>query len=168
MSIELLWAWAVVSFIGLVLPGPDFFFITSLSFKRRRHGIIAGLGIQIGAAIWMFLTIIGLSAILKVYPLAYQILEFVGSCYLIYMASRIILTAVAEFKQYHHLNKRQEAALEHQLEEQFHQFEKSPEVSNLTGWQCIIRGITANLLNAKCGLYFITVLPQFIKSDQNI
>lgn len=120
-----------------------------------------------GITIWMIVTILGLAALLKVYPFAYQLLEFAGACFLLKMGYGIIRPAIKEWQHLKQLNKKQEEQLEHELEQQFHQYEDKQE-QQLSNFQCFVRGFIVNILNPKCALFFITVIPQFIKPELSL
>ena len=57
---------AVVHFIALLSPGPDFFFVSQTAVSRsRREAMMGVLGITVGVMVWAGVALLGLHLILE-------------------------------------------------------------------------------------------------------
>ncbi|EFU6099216.1 LysE family transporter [Campylobacter lari] len=72
------------SFFGLILPGPDFFLISSYALRGgMKSALKASLGVSLAMSVWIILSILGLSAIFINFhfcKLFYQALGLVIFC----------------------------------------------------------------------------------------
>lgn len=127
---------------GLILnitPGSDTVFILSRSLAQgKRAGIISALGIGSGAFTHTLLTAFGLSALVTKSVLAFTIVKYAGSCYLIYIGTKMILDNSK-------LNLETETT--------------KPKESFKSIY---LDGYMKNLLNPKMAIFFLAFLPQFI------
>lgn len=73
-----------LNFAGAASPGPDFFLITRLATKSRRHALAAVLGIQIGVLMWVSLTVFGAAAVLTTFPQLLGIVKLIGGGFLLW------------------------------------------------------------------------------------
>lgn len=72
-------------------PGPSFIYVAQNSIaKSRKHGLFTALGTGTGAAIFGFLAVMGLQAVLLAVPSAYMILKIGGGLYLLWMSFKIL------------------------------------------------------------------------------
>jgi threonine/homoserine/homoserine lactone efflux protein len=124
--------------VGLLTltPGMDTALIVrtaAVGAPRRAWGVV--VGIQAGTLIWGVLTSAGITAVLTASRLAYEVLRWVGACYLIWIGLSMLWSA------------RRRAARP-----------GNPETAT-AGWR---RGMLTNLLNPKMGAFYVALLPQFI------
>jgi threonine/homoserine/homoserine lactone efflux protein len=124
--------------VGLLTltPGMDTALIVrtaAVGAPRRAWGVV--VGIQAGTLIWGVLTSAGITALLTASRLAYEVLRWVGACYLVWIGLSMLWSA------------RRRAARP-----------DSPETAT-AGWR---RGMLTNLLNPKMGAFYVALLPQFI------
>ncbi|MFK0167064.1 LysE family translocator [Rhizobium sp. NPDC090279] len=76
--------------IGAMSPGPSFVLVSRISVSMsRRNGVAAALGMGIGGAIFGFVAVLGLAAILVKISWLYALLRIMGGLYLLYLAVRI-------------------------------------------------------------------------------
>lgn len=72
-------------------PGPTFIYVAKNSIAiSRQHGLFTALGTGTGAALFGFLAVIGLQAVLLAVPSAYLALKICGGLYLLWLAYKII------------------------------------------------------------------------------
>ena len=70
-------------------PGPSFLFIARVAASQsRRAGIVAALGMSIGAGVWAAAALLGLAALFERAAMLYRIAQVAGGLYLVYIAFR--------------------------------------------------------------------------------
>ena len=73
-----------------LIPGSDTIYILTQSISNdRKTGLFSAFGICSGIIVHTTLVTLGLSAILKSSPTAFQIVKFLGAGYLIYLGVKI-------------------------------------------------------------------------------
>jgi threonine/homoserine/homoserine lactone efflux protein len=132
-----LFATAVV--LALV-PGPDnLFVLTHAALHGRIAGWYATLGFSTGLIVHTAAVSLGVAAIFQSSEMAFNLLKLAGAVYLFYLAWRFI--------------QRSNSRMPFQ------------EQSKLTPWLIYRRGIIMNVTNPKVSLFFLALLPQFIRPD---
>ena len=122
-------------------PGCDVMFVGSQSLINKRNGLLATLGVATGIAIYVVLSVAGLTLILQKSVVAFNFIKYVGVFYLLYLAWNAFFS-----KQELHLQANQ-----------------------ARGASSYYSGVLTNLLNPKVGIFFITFLPQFVdKTKEHI
>ncbi len=137
----------VVAALALnISPGPDMLYVIARSLEHgRRAGIVSALGIGAGTLVHMFVTAVGLSAILLSSPIAYELIRYVGAAYLAYLGIRMLLAKAS--------NEADE--------------KKSASTNNDLNLRRVFRqGATTNILNPKVALFFLAFLPQFVDQSK--
>lgn len=123
-------------------PGADSIYIITRSIAQgKKAGIYFVLGIGSGAIIHIILAAFGLSVILAKSILLFNIVKWTGAAYLIYLGVRMLLDKSSLFD-----NKKTE-------------FEK------VDLWKIYCQGFLTNVLNPKIAIFFLSLLPQFIKPE---
>ncbi len=123
------------------MPGPDnIFVITESIAKGARNGVLISFGLNSGIFIHTIAATTGVSLILKQSELAFQVIQYLGAAYLLYMA-------YGAFKEKPiHLN--------------------SDNSERTKGYRIIRTGFIMNVLNPKVSLFFIAFLPQFVDTKE--
>ncbi|AWL28235.1 LysE family translocator [Acinetobacter defluvii] len=99
-SLIVLGSIALALMLGAISPGPAFIYVAKNSIAiSRKHGLFTALGTGTGAAIFGFLAVIGLQAVLLAVPSAYLALKICGGLYLLYLAYKIIKHAKEPIEQ---------------------------------------------------------------------
>ncbi|HZH62684.1 MAG TPA: LysE family translocator [Metabacillus sp.] len=132
----------VLSLFVVMSPGIDTALITKRTIADgRKNGYKMALGITTGSLIHTIAAAFGLSAILVQSAIAFEIVKYVGAIYLIYLGISSFITRKK--------NKvvTQEAPMS-----------KS----------AFTQGLLSNVLNPKVAMFFITFLPQFVKSGTDV
>jgi Putative threonine efflux protein len=101
--------------------------------------MLAGSGIVAGVMIWGLATAAGLGAVLSVSPLAYAVIQLTGAGYLLWLGAKLLSKAL----------KPSGGFVPAQLPD-----DRDPR------W--FVRGLLTNLLNPKIGVFYVSLLPQFI------
>ena len=121
--------------MGLLSPGPDFFYVSrAAAIHSRRAAIYGVIGITIGVSIWATAAVLGLAIVFKTMPALQGIIMALGGSYLFYLGvkmARVTTNAV---------------------------FDESNLVQNTASKNEIIKGLLVNLSNAKVVIYFSSVV----------
>lgn len=121
--------------MGLLSPGPDFFYVSRAAATHSRRTAIYGvIGITIGVSIWATAAVLGLAIVFKTMPALQGIVMALGGSYLFYLGvkmARVTTNAV---------------------------FDETNLVQNTASKNEIIKGLLVNLSNAKVVIYFSSVM----------
>lgn len=124
-----------------LIPGPAVFLTITQTIKGgKRNGIITGLGIAVGDLIHTLAAVVGLSAILMTSTLAFGVVKYLGSAYLVYLGIRALV-------------------------EKTKKIEKKPITKKVNNKLSFRQAMLIELLNPKTSLFFLAFLPQFVRSD---
>lgn len=143
MDIDSYLLFIFASIILCIVPGPDMVYLLSRSIAQgKRAGVMAALGINVGAYVHLFAAIIGLSAILATSAFAFTVIKWLGAAYLIYIGIQAILSSNPLNLETGKLQQQKDATI---------------------FWQ----GFLSDVLNPKVALFFLAFLPQFIEPNSN-
>ncbi|WP_313116507.1 LysE family transporter [Ectopseudomonas guguanensis] len=85
-------AFVVAFIILLAIPGPgNLALILSTGKGGIRGGLASTFGIIFGDQVLLWLAVAGVAALLKAYPAAFHVVQWLGAAYLIYLGLRMIL-----------------------------------------------------------------------------
>ncbi len=145
MDTELL-AFAGISVLLAVTPGPDMAVVTKNALAHGRRGVIlTTTGIALALAIWIVATAIGLSALLRASGEAFLLIKLVGAAYLAYLGLRTLIES----------RRRPDELL--------------AGAPAPTPAHAIFRqGFLSAMSNPKLGVFFVTFLPQFVAPGQAV
>ena len=131
-------AFVVVSVVVVVVPGPDMALVARNILRHGRSaGFATSVGICTGILGWAVAAALGVSTLLATSATAFTALKLAGAAYLIYLG-------IATFRH------------------------DAPVVGGASGgsgmpWsRAWLQGLLSALLNPKLGVFFLTLLPQFI------
>lgn len=145
MDTQLL-AFAGVSLLLSVTPGPDMAVVTRNALAHGRRGVVLTTsGIALALLIWVAATAVGLSALLRASGEVLFLLKIVGACYLAYLGVRTLLESRARPADL--LAATPPAAPAHAVFRQ---------------------GFLSAISNPKLGVFFVTFLPQFVLPGQAV
>ncbi len=129
----------ITALIVVLIPGTGVVYTVTTGITTGwRGGIAAAFGCTAGIIPHLLASILGLSAILHMSAMAFQIIKFAGAAYLIFLAWSM-------------WNDNEELALG-----------MNNEKRGLTG--IAVKGILINILNPKLTIFFLTFLPLFVSS----
>ena len=140
MFAENIIAFAITATVLTMAPGLDTAMVLRSALANGgRHGALTAIGIATGCMCWGSAAALGLSALLQAWPLAFLMLKWGGATYLAWLGGRLLL----------HPRK---AILASQIGKA-----RPPSYAS-----SMARGFGTNILNPKVGLFYVTLLPQFI------
>lgn len=135
----------VLSLFVVMSPGIDTALITKRTITDgRKDGYKMALGITTGSLVHTFAAAFGLSAILMQSAVAFEIVKYVGAIYLIYLGLSSFISR----------KKKKSTSAEKQ-----NNFEMKKSAFK--------QGLFSNVLNPKVAMFFLTFLPQFVKTGEN-
>lgn len=136
-----LWIFLGTLTVAYLVPGADMVLVLQTGTVRGRwHALAAAIGLGISRGAHVVLAALGLAALLKTSPIAYEIVKIFGSLYLVWLGINILRAASL-----------------------------LPEPGMMAGKQPasyrgdIGRGMLTNFLNPKPLLFCSVLLPQFIR-----
>jgi threonine/homoserine/homoserine lactone efflux protein len=139
-------AFAGVSLLLAVTPGPDMAVVTKNALAHGRRGVVLTTsGIALALVVWVTATAVGLSALLRTSAEALFVLKIVGACYLAYLGIRTLIES-----------RRRPPDL----------LAGSPAVA--PGHAVFRQGFFSAITNPKLGVWFVTFLPQFVLPGQPV
>lgn len=134
----------LLPFIGVaiavvVIPGPDMALVARNVFRYGRSaGFATSFGICTGILGWGLAAVLGIATILATSSLAFTILKLAGAAYLIYLGISTLRSRDASTAA------------------------EGVERRALSARHAYAQGLVSSLLNPKLGVFFLTLLPQFI------
>lgn len=130
----------LTSLVVVLVPGTGVIYTVSTGLMHRwKASILAAFGCTLGIVPHLTACILGLSAILHMSARVFQGIKLVGALYLLYLAWGMW---------------RDKGSLK-----------LDRTVSQVNGYQIVVKGILINILNPKLTLFFFAFLPQFVPPD---
>lgn len=153
---SLLASLVVVHLIALMMPGPDFFFVTRTAVSQSRYKALLGVvGITAGCGVWAGLSMIGLHLLFNALDWLRSLVTALGGAYLFWMGASLLLSVWR--------SRRAAEALSAEAEKH------DPATASEAGAQHpFVFGLLTNLSNAKAIIYFGSVFTTFAAADLGI
>lgn len=127
-----------VSLIELT-PGPNMGWLALVAMRRGRvAGFAAVAGVTLGLAVWMVAAAFGLTSVLLAFPWLFQAVRWAGVLFLLWLAWEAWREPVTDAGA-------------------------GPDLRSLRG--LFLRGLTGNLLNPKAAVFYVALLPTFMRPD---
>ena len=121
-------------------PGPNMGWLALVALERgRRAGIAAVAGVTLGLAAWMLAAAFGLTQALMVWPPLFQLIRWAGVLFLLWLAWEAWRPEPAEVD--------------------------AAEAGEGRWRSLFLRGLTGNLLNPKAAVFYVGLLPTFMRPD---
>jgi len=142
MTLEIWAAFALASFVLLIIPGPTILTVVSYSIAHgRRANVPLVAAVALGDCTALLLSIAGLGAVLATSAWMFTAVKTAGGLYLIYLGVKLIRTSASplEFRQ-----------------------TDMPE----SRWKLFTNTWLVTALNPKGIIFFVAFLPQFINPAQ--
>ncbi|WP_427868671.1 LysE family translocator [Leucobacter luti] len=133
------WGGLLIAWLAAIaLPGPDVFLLLRLGIRERRAAVLAALGIMTGNAVWILVSVLGLSALFAALPFLLPFMQVAGAFVLGYLGVQSIRGGIAGLRS---------------------RAEQSTAGSVRRPW---LLGLTTNLANPKALIFFTALLSQFL------
>lgn len=124
-----------------ITPGLDTVLVLrTAAVGGPRPAYAAACGIGLGCLCWAVAGGLGITAVLHASRVAYEVLRWAGAAYLVYLGVRMLW--------------RRQSTVDGVPE--------APEVPEVKQGNAFRVGLTTNLLNPKVGVFYVSVLPQFL------
>jgi len=140
---DVLIAFTAVALLLCLSPGPDNLFVLAQS---ALYGRIAGLRITLGLCTGLIVhtaaVTLGVAALIKSFPLAFNTLKYAGAAYLLYLAWQAFRAVPISLS--------------------------GEPADKPDGWRLYRRGIIMNVTNPKVSLFFLALLPQFADPERGV
>src|SRR3977135_3698677 len=137
-------AFAGVSLLLAVTPGPDMAVVTKNALAHGRRGVVlTTTGIALALVIWTTATAVGVSAVVRSSGELLFILKAVGAVYLVYLGIRTLLDSRRR-----------------------HEDLPAGTAPAAPAHVIFRQGFISAIANPKLGVFFVTFLPQFVTPGQ--
>lgn len=130
-----------VAAVVILLPGPDTAVVTkNVLLHGRRAGLGTSAGIGVGLSVWTLAAAVGLASVVRASAVAFTVLKVVGALYLMWLGVQALRAA------------------RHRAGEQVLTATR-PSLGARGGFR---QGFLSDLANPKIGIFFTSLLPQFV------
>ncbi|MEJ2855836.1 MULTISPECIES: LysE family translocator [unclassified Saccharothrix] len=140
MSTTALLAFTVAALLLTITPGLDTMMLLRMVLGGgRKAGIFGGFGTTLGCLVWGAASVAGLTALLVASRLAYDVVRYAGAAYLLWLGGSALWRSWRGRRA-----------------------EEPVDAPGTTPAQALRVGFTTNLLNPKIGVFYLSLLPQFL------
>jgi RhtB (resistance to homoserine/threonine) family protein len=131
-----------VAAIIIAFPGPDTAVVTkNVLIHGRQIGLGTSLGVAAGLAVWTIASAMGVASLLRASAVAFTVLKLAGALYLIWLGFQALRAARSTLDT----GPRSDAT--------------GSALGMLGGFR---QGLLSDLANPKIGIFFTSLLPQFV------
>lgn len=143
-TMDMLLAFAVTTSLFAFMPGPAMLYAAARTMAGgRRAGLMAVLGISIGASVHVIAAAAGLSALFEAVPVAYAIVKLVGGLYLVWLGVSL----------FRNPDSGGDAPVG---------------VAPKSARTAFVESMVVEVLNPKTALFFLAFLPQFVDAHASL
>jgi threonine/homoserine/homoserine lactone efflux protein len=130
-----------VAAVVILTPGPDTALVTkNAALHGRRAALGTAFGVCAGLSVWTVASAFGVASLVRASAVAYTALKLIGAAYLIWLGVQALRAARRAGGGRHSAHPR----------------------PVLDGRGAFRQGLASNLANPKIGVFFTSLLPQFI------
>jgi RhtB (resistance to homoserine/threonine) family protein len=131
-----------VAAIVIVIPGPDTAVVTkNVLVHGRRAALATSLGVSTGLLVWTIAAAVGVASVVRASEVAFTVLKLVGAIYLVWLGIQALRAAG------------------HESTEALADAGRKTSMGALGGFR---QGLFSDLANPKIGIFFTSLLPQFV------
>ena len=144
MTIEVWLTFVFTATLILIIPGPTIIYVVGQSLTHgRKASLPLSLGVILGDALCITLSLLGLSALLSMFSIAFIVVKYVGAAYLVYLGIKMVGS---------------------------HSLRNAHEVKASTyNAKVLFRDVfLVNALNPKGIIFYSAFMPQFVSVQHNI
>jgi RhtB (resistance to homoserine/threonine) family protein len=132
---------AIIHFLAVVSPGPDFAIVTKNSLAHtRKAGVWTAAGVGLGLGVHTTYSLLGIGLVISQSILLFNIIKYVGAAYLIYIGVRALLS-----KKHVSIDT-----------------DEQTRTSALSARSAFMQGFLCNVLNPKATLFMLALFTQVI------
>jgi RhtB (resistance to homoserine/threonine) family protein len=136
-----------VAAIVIVVPGPDTAVVTkNVLVHGRRAALGTSLGVSAGLSVWTIAAAVGVASVLRASAVAFTVLKLLGALYLVWLGIQAW-----------------RAAGDWHADEPADQVGSKAAMGAFGGFR---QGFLSDLANPKIGIFFTSLLPQFVDSGR--
>ena len=147
ISPETLVTVTVVSTLGMLSPGPDFFLVIKNAVRYpRRAAMMTVAGICCAIAVHMTYCIAGLALVIKTTPWLYNLLKYAGAAYLAWIGIQALRASGGRL-----IDSMDTAGRE-----------------SVSHKSAFLQGFLCNLLNPKATLFFLSAFTVYLGADSTL
>ena len=137
-----------VAAVVIVVPGPDTAVVTkNVLVHGRRTAFGTSLGVSAGLSVWTLAAAVGVASLLRASFVAFTVLKLVGALYLVWLGFQALRAA----------GHAESGASSGTSEKRA--------MGALGGFR---QGLLSDLANPKIGIFFTSLLPQFVDSGHSV
>lgn len=137
-----------VAAIVIVVPGPDTAVVTkNVLLHGRRAAFATSLGVSAGLSVWTFAAAVGVASVVRASAVAFTALKLIGALYLIWLG-------IQAFRAAGHPGTGTDASASNR-----------PAMGAIGGFR---QGFLSDLGNPKIGIFFTSLLPQFVDAGHSV
>jgi threonine/homoserine/homoserine lactone efflux protein len=138
-----------VAAIVIVVPGPDTAVVTkNVLLHGRRAAFGTSFGVSAGLLVWTLAAAVGVASLLRASDVAFTVLKLIGALYLIVLGVQALRAA-------RHAAAGADASA----------LAERPAIGLLGGFR---QGFFSDLANPKIGIFFTSLLPQFVDPGHSV
>jgi threonine/homoserine/homoserine lactone efflux protein len=142
-----LWAFLGISLVVIIAPGPDTVVVTKNALMHGRGAALGtSLGVNTGLLIWTIAAAVGVAALVRESAVAFTTLKVVGAVYLIWLGVQALRAA------------RHPSAFA----------AAGGDGGAMTVRLGFRQGLLSDLANPKIGVFFTSLLPQFVSGREPV
>jgi RhtB (resistance to homoserine/threonine) family protein len=132
-----------VAAIVIIVPGPDTAVVTkNVLVHGRRAALGTSLGVSAGLSVWTLAAAVGVASLVRASAVAFTVLKVIGALYLVWLGLQAL-----------------RAAGHGAVGDPAPGAKARPALSALSGFR---QGFLSDLANPKIGVFFTSLLPQFV------
>lgn len=137
-----------VAAIVIVVPGPDTAVVTkNVLVHGRRAALGTSLGVSAGLSVWTLAAAVGVASVVRASAVAFTVLKLIGAIYLVWLGFQALRAAG-------HTQSDARAPTANR-----------PAMGALGGFR---QGLLSDLANPKIGIFFTSLLPQFVDPGHSV
>ncbi|KJY84365.1 threonine transporter [Vibrio galatheae] len=144
---------AVVHFVALMSPGPDFALVVQNATRYgRQTGLYIALGLSCGILLHSILSLTGISYLVHQQPIVFALLQLAGGSYLSYLGYGALKASWSSLRQpkINHTEAAQPSLLLSNRREAFS------------------RGFATNILNPKALVFFVSLMSSLVPASMSL
>jgi threonine/homoserine/homoserine lactone efflux protein len=160
-------AFAGVAALLTLTPGPDSLLVLRTALVAgRRAALVAGLGVCTACMWWGCAAAFGLTALLAGSRDLYTAVRWAGAAYLVYLGVRMLADTRHAPKAAGSTGSVRAGSVDSGATAETSAGVGSGGVRPVRGW--FLRGMLTNALNPKIGVFYLSLLPQFIPAGGSV